>query len=207
MATPAQINANRANAQKSTGPRSAEGKSASRFNALKHGIDASSPVIPGEDPAEYESLSVEYVEEYRPRSASEFFHLDTMVRAEWLKRRLETVETDLYRTIMTESPDNSLATVLLAESPAAKLLLRIQRQIAAFERTWHRANNEFRRARAGGRNRPAKLPRSPLDAPLELASFPQSAGTRIPHSPAAPAATPNWPPTDEKTGRPAFFVG
>jgi hypothetical protein len=40
MATSAQIAANRANAQKSTGPRSAEGKSASRFNALKHGIDA-----------------------------------------------------------------------------------------------------------------------------------------------------------------------
>ena len=145
MATPAQITANRANAQKSTGPRSAEGKSASRFNALKHGIDASSPVIPGEDPAEYESLVVEYVDEYHPRSASEFFHLDTMLRADWLKRRMQTVEADLYRTIMTESPDNSLAAVLLAESPAAKLLLRIQRQIAAFERTWHRANSRPRR--------------------------------------------------------------
>src|ERR1035437_7073149 len=33
MATPAQITANQANAQKSTGPRSVEGKSASRFNA------------------------------------------------------------------------------------------------------------------------------------------------------------------------------
>ncbi len=206
MATPAQITANRANAQKSTGPRSAEGKSASRFNALKHGIDASSPVIPGEDPAEYESLAVEYNEEYRPRSASEFFHVETMVRADWLKRRLETVEADLYRTIMIESPDNSLAAVLLAESPAAKLLLRVQRQIAAFERTWHRANKEFRRARAEGGIAPEAAPEA-LDASLELASFPQSAGTRLPHSPAAPAATPNWPPTDEKTGRPAFFVG
>ena len=158
MATPAQITANRANAQKSTGPRSAEGKSASRFNALKHGIDASSLVIPGEDPAEYESLVAEYVDEYRPQSASEFFHLDTMIRADWHKRRLETVEADLYRTIMTESPDNSLAAVLLAESPAAKLLLRIQRQIAAFERTWHRANNEFRRARAEGETAPEASP-------------------------------------------------
>ncbi len=203
MATPAQITANRANAQKSTGPRSAEGKSASRFNALKHGIDASSPVIPGEDPAEYESLAVEYVEEYRPRSASEFFHLATMIRAEWLKRRLETVETDLYRTIMSESPDNSLATALLAESPAAKLLLRIQRQIAAFERTWHRANNEFRRARAEG----GTAPEASLDAPLELASFPQSAHCETPAPPIASAATPEWPPIDEKTGKPRYFVG
>src|SRR5438034_1241699 len=45
MATQAQITANRANALKSTGPRSPEGKSASRFNALKHGLDADSLVL------------------------------------------------------------------------------------------------------------------------------------------------------------------
>jgi hypothetical protein len=148
MATPAQINANRANAQKSTGPRSAEGKSASRFNALKHGIDAASVVIPGEDPADYDSLAAQYLHEYRPQSASESFHVDTMLRADWMKRRMQIVEADLYRTVIAESPGNPLAAVLLAESPAAKLLLRVQRQIAAFERTWHRANTELLRARA-----------------------------------------------------------
>jgi hypothetical protein len=71
-----------------------------------------------------------------------------MLRADWQKRRLQRVEADLYRTVLAESPGNSLAAVLLAESPAAKLLIRVQRQIAAFERTWHRANNELRRARA-----------------------------------------------------------
>ena len=202
MATPAQINANRANAQKSTGPRSVEGKSASRFNALKHGIDAASIVIPGEDPAVYDSLVAQYLIEYGPQSASESFHVDTMIRADWQKRRLETVEADLYRTIIAESPDNSLAAVLLAESPASKLLVRIQRQIAAFERTWHRANTELRRARAEAET----APEASLD-PAELASFPQSANNLLPHSPAAPASTPNWPPIDAKTGHPAFFVG
>jgi len=213
MATPAQINANRANAQKSTGPRSVEGKSASRFNALKHGIDAASIVIPGEDPADYDALVAQYLDEYRPHSASESFHVDIMIRAAWQKRRLETVEADLYRTIMTESPDNSLAAVLLAESPAAKLLLRVQRQIAAFERTWHRANTEFRRARAEAEGAPEGSLDTYLDfltarpAPGELASFRQSANIRLSESPAAPNSTTNWPPTDEKTGRPAFFVG
>jgi hypothetical protein len=214
MASPAQIAANRANAQKSTGPRSVEGKSASRFNALKHGIDAASIVIPGEDPADYDALVAHYLHEYCPQSASESFHVDTMIRADWQKRRLETVEADLFRTIMTESPDNSLAAVLLAESPAAKLLLRIQRQIAAFERTWHRANTELRHARAEAETAPAGSPDDFLDlpgaapvVPGELASFPQSAASRLPHSPAATASTPNWPPIDEKTGRPAFFVG
>src|SRR5271157_1012311 len=88
MATSAQIAANQANAQKSTGPRSPEGKSASRFNALKHGIDAASLVIPGEDPADYEALAAHYYREFRPESPSENFHVDTMLRADWQKRRL-----------------------------------------------------------------------------------------------------------------------
>jgi hypothetical protein len=186
MATPAQINANRANAQKSTGPRSVEGKSTSRFYALKHGIDAASIVIPGEDPADYEALAAHYLGEYRPQSASESFHVDTMLRADWHKRRLQNVEADLYHTILAETPGNSLAAVLLAESPAAKLLIRVQRQIAAFERTWHRANTELRRARAEAEQPPEGSLDNYLDflsakpAPGELASLRQSANSQIP---------------------------
>ena len=82
MASPAQIAANRANSQKSTGPRSVEGKSASRLNALKHGIDAVSIVIPGEDPAAYAALADDYLRDLRPQSPTEIFHVDTMLRAD-----------------------------------------------------------------------------------------------------------------------------
>ena len=211
MATPAQINANRANAQKSTGPRSAEGKSASRFNALKHGIDAASVVIPGEDPAEYDALDADYCREFRPLSPSEIFHVDTMLRADWLKRRLRLVEADLYRTLLAETPGASLAAALLSDSPAAKLLARTQRQIAALERTWHRANTELRRAHAKdaknlddcGQSFDNYLDFLCPPSPLELASLPQSANRPVP----SPTAAPAWPPIDEKTGRPAYFVG
>jgi hypothetical protein len=203
MATAAQITANRANAQKSTGPRSAEGKSASRFNALKHGIDAASVVIPGEDPAEYQALADDYRRDFRPLSPSEIFHVDTMLRADWLKRRLQLVEADLYRTLLAETPGASLAAALLSDSPAAKLLARTQRQIAAFERTWHRANTELRRARAEAET----APENSLDNSGELASFPQPASTGIPHPSVAPTAASSWPPIDEKTGKPRYFVG
>ena len=48
-ATPAQINANRLNAARSTGPKSVEGKGAARRNALKHGLTGAGVVIAGED--------------------------------------------------------------------------------------------------------------------------------------------------------------
>ncbi len=51
MATAAQIEANRLNAQKSTGPKTVGGKTRARFNALKHGMTARTimPVLPQED--------------------------------------------------------------------------------------------------------------------------------------------------------------
>jgi hypothetical protein len=212
MATPAQITANQANAQKSTGPRSVEGKSAARFNALKHGIDAASVVIPGEDPADYDSLAADYHRDFRPHSPSESFHVDTMLRADWQKRRLQRVEADLSRTLLAESPGASLAAALLSESPAAKLLARVQRQIAAFERTWYRANTELRRARRQAESAADQSFENYLDrlcppSPVELASFPQSAHNDLPDSPADLTPARDWPPTDEKTGRPSYFVG
>jgi hypothetical protein len=60
MSTLRQIEANRLNAQKSSGPASVAGKAASRFNALKTGIDAKSNAIPGEDAGLLESLVSPY---------------------------------------------------------------------------------------------------------------------------------------------------
>src|SRR3954447_4087912 len=97
MATPAQVTANRANALLSTGPRSVEGKSASRLNALKHGVDAQSIVIPGEDPAAYDALAASYEARYEAHNVDERFLVDILLRADWQKQRLQRVEADLTR--------------------------------------------------------------------------------------------------------------
>jgi hypothetical protein len=55
MATAAQIEANQRNAQKSTGPRTEEGKNRSRLNALDHGCRANLMVLPTEVFGEYEN--------------------------------------------------------------------------------------------------------------------------------------------------------
>ena len=57
MTTDKQIEANRRNAEKSTGPRSEEGKARSSMNAIKHGLRAEQPVILGENPADYQRVS------------------------------------------------------------------------------------------------------------------------------------------------------
>ena len=193
MATPAQVAANRANAQKSTGPSSAEGKAASRFNALKHGLDAASVVLPGEDPHEYAALAADYYASSAPQSPEERFHVETMIRSDWQKRRLQRVEADLYRTLLAESPGSTLAQVLLGESPVAKLLLRVQRQLAAFERSWFRAHSDLHRARRQAAVADeaaldlylnAPTPGLTFKPPRELASFSQP-HTTVPPTPAA----------------------
>jgi hypothetical protein len=60
MATTKQTEANRMNAQKSTGPRTSAGKATSRFNALKHGIYAVHQVMFDEKAEDLAELAAEY---------------------------------------------------------------------------------------------------------------------------------------------------
>lgn len=68
MATKIQLEANRANARRSTGPKTPSGKARSSMNGLKHGLTAKSIVIGDEDPAQFELLRKALEEEYNPRS-------------------------------------------------------------------------------------------------------------------------------------------
>jgi hypothetical protein len=96
MPTEAQINANRRNAQKSTGPTSPEGKAISSLNALKSGIDAWSHIIPGEDPAELEALTAAFMLHFRPADPNQLALVDTLISAEWIQRRLRRIEAQLW---------------------------------------------------------------------------------------------------------------
>jgi hypothetical protein len=69
--TPAQYAARQANAQKATGPRSDDGKSRASKNALLHGLCSLAPVLPGEDPAEFEAMLAQYLKEMDPGNADE----------------------------------------------------------------------------------------------------------------------------------------
>src|SRR4051812_29307067 len=95
MATAAQIEANRSNAQMSTCPRSAAGKAKASLNAMKHGRRAkvAVPVLPQEDPAELDEKIRRWVEDLQPCGDHE---RDLVVRAaklSWAIDRDERCET------------------------------------------------------------------------------------------------------------------
>ena len=66
MATEAQISANRQNAEKSTGPRTDEGKAVVSQNAVKHGLFAIKTVVNGEDQALFDLRREAMLGEMRP---------------------------------------------------------------------------------------------------------------------------------------------
>src|ERR1700726_2133338 len=96
MPTQAQLNANRLNAQKSTGPTSPEGKAASSLNALKSGIHARSQIIPGEDPAELEALTQEFLLHFHPADPNQRSLVDTLIATEWTQGRVRRIEGQLW---------------------------------------------------------------------------------------------------------------
>jgi uncharacterized protein YhaN len=91
-----QQEANRQNAQHSTGPITPEGKAAVRLNALTYGLRARSTLIPGEDPEEYKQLWDELSAEWQPQTRTERLHLEQMATDQWLLARIARGESQIF---------------------------------------------------------------------------------------------------------------
>ena len=92
MPTKAQILANRNNSQKSTGPRTDEGKAVVSQNAVKHGLFAAEAVITGENPADYELYHDQYLAELKPVGMTESMMAERIVSLAWRLRRAERMQ-------------------------------------------------------------------------------------------------------------------
>src|SRR5208283_4065545 len=169
MSTTQQINANRQNAQRSTGPRSPEGKAVSRFNALRSGIDAQAQVIPGEDPAGLEVLAAEYQERFDTSTPECRMLVDTMIACEWLSRRLNRAEASLWKfaAMDTErtfsSNDHPEGRVLDNRSREFE---RLQRRVNAVQRNYERALQQIRNIQShAAADQPPETPAPPPEPP------------------------------------------
>jgi hypothetical protein len=151
MASKAQLDANRRNSQKSTGPRSEAGKAASSQNSTRSGVYANSLLIYGEDPAELDALAREYLDTCRPVGPRERAVVDALLHADWLLRRMRRVETEGWnsaeyylRKAKGDEYDEDY-TVVNVYARIEDRLDRIQRRITTLERLYHRRLAELER--------------------------------------------------------------
>jgi hypothetical protein len=97
MSTAAQIAANQANAQHSTGPKSETGKAASSMNRLKFGLTGKFHVLPDEDQADYDALLAALKSEHNPVTATEQLLVAKMAEHYWLMQRAQAMVDLVFR--------------------------------------------------------------------------------------------------------------
>jgi hypothetical protein len=87
MSTEAQVAANRANSQYSTGPKSAEGKDRICLNAFRHGLAGAFMILPDEDHEDFNELQLGLRAEHKPDTPTEILLIESMAQHYWLKQR------------------------------------------------------------------------------------------------------------------------
>ena len=133
MATPAQVAANQANSQKSTGPKSPDGKASSSRNSFKHGLYSKDLVLPNENPAELDQLRASLRAEHQPVNTTEEMLVNDLAENFWRLRRMREFET---RAMLPEN---------IFQWHESGLLTVIQRSMASAERGFHKSLTALRR--------------------------------------------------------------
>jgi hypothetical protein len=138
MASPAQILANRQNAQSSSGPKTPEGKTTASRNATRHGLTSKQIVIPGEDAAAYEQLRQGLHETHQPVGEAERILVDQIAANAWRLMRAQRVETAFLAKLVegAADPDEAIAVAFLEKS---KEMSRMHRYVAAAQNAYYKA--------------------------------------------------------------------
>jgi hypothetical protein len=131
MATPAQILANRQNAERSTGPVTAEGRARIAQNATKLGLFSVASFVRPEEQDIFNEFESGYLSELSPATSLEQTLAREIIQAAWRLRRCASLET--------APPEN------LTDEELDRLQTSIDRARAAAQRTFHRSLRELRR--------------------------------------------------------------
>ncbi len=170
MATERQIQANRANAKRSTGPVTEKGKQASWQNALRHSQLSSCVVLTAESTPFFNQLMDSLIEEFQPRTANETALIETMAVARWKLMRNWTIHTGLLEIEMAKQDQEAgnppvlaaLAFKSLADSSCSLHLL--QRYETSLDRQYSRALNNLLKSRAAAKSQDLSTPSQPEPA-------------------------------------------
>ena len=192
MSSQRQIEANRRNAQKSTGPTSVTGKAASSMNALKTGIYAKSLVLPSENLADLEQLIDEWYQRHNPTTPEARSLVDDLIYGEWIKRRLRAAETQIwaYDHQETYRPDKKNPLGQTAAS-RGKAFAQLQWRIECTRRASRQALQDLHQlqAAAPARSRPGPGNAEPAGRP-SLTPTPEATSPQIGFVPETLVAAP-----------------
>src|SRR5690349_14438396 len=134
MASPAQITANRANAQHSTGPVTPEGKARVAQNATSHGFTSTKLVVRDDQREEFEALRDSLTEQIDPTGAVEEATFQELLHAAWNLHR--------FRALEAEASTGTLEDFTNPETAA--LLDRLSRYQVRTQRAYYRALRELK---------------------------------------------------------------
>jgi hypothetical protein len=135
---------NRANSQHSTGPRTEAGKQRSAQNALRHGLTARSAVTPSEDQAAYQLHLRQFLDEYKPATASETQMVQQLADTSWRINRIPMLEADILARLESSnsgsdspnpSPEPPAFDIVDAHRLLANLTLNSTRLSRQFQKT------------------------------------------------------------------------
>jgi hypothetical protein len=135
MTTSAQVAANQANAQRSTGPRTALGKAVSALNNFRHGFSGAFTVLPWESQEEFDMLLGGLRDEHQPSGLTETILVDKMAQALWLTKRAVVLQ---HITLNYQRPGCD-------DEKQLALYLRYE---TTHDRIFHKALNQLLKLRA-----------------------------------------------------------
>ena len=184
MSTPARTAANRTNAMKSTGPRSAAGKQKIAVNALRHGLTGRTVLLPSDDLDLYRSHVKSLTASLKPEGPEEIQLASLIADDYWRLQRLKSVEDGIFALQYAENEslsDHPQANAALHQARAfLEHAARLER-LALYEQRIHRAI----------RNSAARLEQ--LQA-ARRAAAPQARPAAQSSQPARPEPSPQRPP-------------
>ncbi len=170
---------NRANAQKSTGPKTPEGQARSSQNAFKHGLYAREVLMDCEDPARFDALRADLRREHQPLNTTEEILVDELAQHYWRLCRLRRFDVQAWTTHNFDKKKSvaELNTERLHQFMNSGMLEQLQRLLASAERGFHKALATLRQLQKDRGFVPSKQaePAEPAVASAEISTEPDAA--------------------------------
>jgi DNA segregation ATPase FtsK/SpoIIIE-like protein len=169
MSSRSQRKANRLKLQQSTAPGTGD-----RLSPVNSPLDADSQCVSGESPEEFAQLRTDYYGQFAPCDPEQRFHVDNLIRNEWLLRRFFRVEAQLWEYHVMQAGRSSGVPLGEAFTKASPIFMRLERRMRAAEKAYKDSKTALERLQQ------APQPQQTTAETQQLASFLTSPAPALP---------------------------